>query len=357
MINTEVTAINLNIVDGVTEVVGSRLGFTGVFGDIILSGGALLAPGTGVRAGVAAGPDTETIETGSLLFSESGELRFEIIGTSQAEYDRIEVNGTVDLGEFGAGFALFFDNGFAPVVGDSFNIIDNDGTDAIRGYFTPQFLGFEALRDRDVFQFEGHDLRITYRGGDGNDLEITAVQLINGTKGKDVISVTQTAPSQALPGDTPDVIMGFGGNDKLSGEGGDDDLDGGKGKDKLSGGSGKDYLIGGKHKDKLTGGDDADSFVFDVKLKTKWADRISDFEVGIDTIVLDRSRFSSLEKTGVLNKKNFSDGKPKDKNDYIIQKGKKLFYDADGSKKGSDAVLFAKVQKGVDLSADDFFVV
>ena len=92
-----------------------------------------------------------------------------------------------------------------------------------------------------------------------------------------------------LAGD--DTILGRQGNDTLSaGDGADtvfggvgaDDISGGNGQDVLSGGAGDDRVDGGAGDDVLFGGAGADTFVFN-----HGTDLISDFEQGLDQIVLD----------------------------------------------------------------------
>src|SRR5690606_32687262 len=111
-------------------------------------------------------------------------------------------------------------------------------------------------------------------------------------------------------------------------------------KDVLDGTSEADVLNGKINKDTLTGGDDADRFVFDTKLKNKWADIITDFEVGIDTIGLARSVFKKIGKAGELKAKFFDIGKKADSGkDRILYDDKKgwALYDKDG-KGGVDAI-------------------
>ncbi len=95
------------------------------------------------------------------------------------------------------------------------------------------------------------------------------------------------------------VVKGLGGDDtiegsdglagliklKLYGGDGNDTIVGGDGNDWLSGGSGDDWLDGGKGRDVMTGGEGADTFVFE-----KGHDTITDFEDGIDTIVIEAGR-------------------------------------------------------------------
>lgn len=102
-----------------------------------------------------------------------------------------------------------------------------------------------------------------------------------------------------------DRLFGNGGADKLFGGAGSDMLNGGAGKDVLKGGSGADILrggdsddrlLGGTGDDTLTGGSGRDKFIF---TRGDGHDRITDFEIGRDTIVIDRgaSDLSDLEFT------------------------------------------------------------
>ena len=58
-----------------------------------------------------------------------------------------------------------------------------------------------------------------------------------------------------------DTLVGYGANDTLEGKGGADSLDGGEGADSLVGGPGNDTLIGGEGGDRLYGGEGADSLI------------------------------------------------------------------------------------------------
>ncbi|HEX8574638.1 MAG TPA: calcium-binding protein [Allosphingosinicella sp.] len=88
--------------------------------------------------------------------------------------------------------------------------------------------------------------------------------------------------------DIDNKIYGGGGNDTLSGLEGNDELRGEAGADTLYGGDGDDLLIGGggASADTLTGGASADTFRigFYESGTGSGADRITDFESGIDLI-------------------------------------------------------------------------
>jgi Ca2+-binding RTX toxin-like protein len=108
-----------------------------------------------------------------------------------------------------------------------------------------------------------------------------------------------------LPGHPEvDYIFGYGGNDTIDGKdsndviyggAGNDSINGSSGNDWLDGGSGNDTLNGGRGNDTLTGGAGSDRFLFNTALATAGVDRITDFSIPNDKIVLDRSVFSALE--------------------------------------------------------------
>lgn len=81
---------------------------------------------------------------------------------------------------------------------------------------------------------------------------------------------------------SPDTILGLGGDDRLAGLVGDDVIDGGAGNDRIFGNSGDDILIGGFGDDVITGQFGNDVIVFQ---RGDGADRITDFNHrGDDTV-------------------------------------------------------------------------
>src|SRR5258707_354228 len=80
---------------------------------------------------------------------------------------------------------------------------------------------------------------ISYHGGTGNDVVLTAVRpgnTIIGTPGEDFINRHHSAPGQPLPTDFADTIFGRGSDDTIYGLGGDDYINGGGGSDQIFGG-------------------------------------------------------------------------------------------------------------------------
>jgi Ca2+-binding RTX toxin-like protein len=187
----------------------------------------------------------------------------------------------------------------------------------------------------------GFELGAEVAGGEGS-LRIDALDhtfsAYHITGGKDVLTGTEAG----------DLIDGRGGADAISGLAGRDDLRGGHGRDRLSGGPDGDRLDG------LAG---RDSFLFDAAPGAGNVDRIVDFKPGKDTIVLDGVVFAGLAP-GLLDPGAFHAGKnAADPSDRILHdvKAGTLAFDVDGIG-GDDAIVFARIDRGLDLRADDFLV-
>jgi Ca2+-binding RTX toxin-like protein len=155
-----------------------------------------------------------------------------------------------------------------------------------------------------------------------------------------------------------DLLPGFGALDMF--------MAGGRGNDSLAGGNGDDSLSGGAGGDTLSGGLGADHFEFTAaSLAAIGTDTVTDFEAGVDRLVLDSGLFQNLSTNGngVL-----------DRGELLYQGAAPsgadttgtLVYVTDGDSGGSlyydsvspDApVLIARLGAGLLLSAADIDVV
>ncbi len=132
---------------------GATLGGSGTVPAITVASGATLAPGT--SPGI--------LSSGNVAFSSGSTFSVELNGTTVGtQYDQLDVTGTVDLGSATLSVSL----GFAPTSGDTFNIINNDGSEAITGTFNGLAEGATFTIGADAFQ-------ISYLGGTGNDVVLT----------------------------------------------------------------------------------------------------------------------------------------------------------------------------------------
>jgi Ca2+-binding RTX toxin-like protein len=124
-------------------------------------------------AGAEAGGPYEVIEGESVQLAgcvsgSRGALDIEIGGLDAGLFDQLQVTGSVKLG---GTLNVTLASGFVPNVGDAFTIVDNldnAGTDPVEGVFA-------GLDEGAVFSVGESKFQITYHGGTGNEVVLTAV--------------------------------------------------------------------------------------------------------------------------------------------------------------------------------------
>ncbi len=174
----------INVDEAITHSAGNVYFTTGQALNLNQSFGA----GTGNIAINAAGginPKSPTVDLSgnSISFTSGNNLNIAIGGTTvNTEYDQLNIQGTIDL----TGLNLVLSGSYVPVAGNTFTIVNNDGTDAIVGTFN----GLAEGATLSNFQGSGLNATISYTGGtDNNDVVITvaapAVSNIN-IKGNDL---------------------------------------------------------------------------------------------------------------------------------------------------------------------------
>jgi VCBS repeat-containing protein len=156
----------------VTLTSGGAINFTsGSF--VITNGGNLtLAPASSASVGIHKSSTDVNVGTGTLSFANGTNLAIPINGTTvDTQYDQLNVNGNVNL----TGVNLQLSGTYAPAIGDKFTIVNNAlSSRTTTGTFT-------ALSEGQVFSIvrggTNVDLQITYHGGDGNDVVLTAINV------------------------------------------------------------------------------------------------------------------------------------------------------------------------------------
>jgi uncharacterized repeat protein (TIGR01451 family) len=124
---------------------------------VTINSGGRLSPGS----------STAILHTGSLSFTTGSTLAIEINGaTAGAQYDQVNVTGGVTLGDATLTVAL----GFTPIAGETFTIIANDLSDAVVGTFS-------GLPEGSIVATGAGRFRISYAGGTGNDVTLTALNV------------------------------------------------------------------------------------------------------------------------------------------------------------------------------------
>lgn len=209
---------------------------------------------------------------------------------------------------------------------------------------------------------EGNDTYYIYDRGDkivessdaGTD---TAVIFVTYALGANVENIVMAEAGGAITGwgnNRANVITGNSSANGLAGLAGNDTLNGGGGNDMLNGGLGNDILTGGTGADRFI----FDSGIFDAATEV---DTITDFESGVDTIVLSKEQFR-LAATDPLSSVNFkviaSATATADADDRILYDAGtgNLYYDGNGGSAGS-RTLFAHLNGAPAISSDDFVVV
>ncbi len=303
-----------------------------------------------------AGEGIDTIQTASTslgsfsLNIRSSPASYRSKSVSLASFSNVE-----NLTYTGTGNAELIGNSLSNVInGSSGNDLLNGGSgaDVLNGG-----LG------NDIYVVDNVNDIVTEAADEGTDTIQSGVTL---RLADNVENLTLTGRS-AINGtgnDDGNRMLGNTAQNTLNGGLGDDTLDGGAGNDVLLGGGGDDYVIGGNGIDVLTGGDGADRFLFDKLIGRTNIDTITDFESGIDKILLDDAIFKKL-----IGDSDFSDNffirsivgpaSAQDQNDFIVfdLESSKLYYDADGSGQRSVPVLFATLTGVSELSHNDFWIV
>ncbi len=144
-----------------------------IAGDVLIQAGAKVSPG---------GSDPALLAVGNLTLENGAAYVTQLNGpTPDSDYSVLQVTGTVSLNQSDLRPAP----GPNVQIGDTYKIIDNDGNDPVVGIF-------RGLSEGQTFHLVGVDgfgFTISYKGGDGNDVVLTAVPTAS------VEDVTVTEPS------------------------------------------------------------------------------------------------------------------------------------------------------------------
>ena len=151
-----------------------------------------------------------------------------------------------------------------------------------------------------------------------------------------------------------DFLYADGFGSEMRGKAGNDTLIAADMGQVLKGGAGNDFLFAHEGFCFFYGGGGSDVFVF---ADPNQPSKIKDFNPGEDLIGLDGWGFDAIGP-GFLDQSQFRIGKHAKTEDQIIIYDKKtgnLYYDGDGSGDAEAQINFAKVKKGLDISAGNFF--
>lgn len=141
--------VNGTVAQALTSQAGTVIAGTGTLADTTVDG--YLLPGHDGGAG--------TLSTGNLTLQDDAILKVD----TGITHDQVVVSGVLKIEN--ASLELTHDGNSA--AGNSFTIIDNNGSDPVQGHF-------KGIQEGAVFQGDdGHYWSISYQGNDGNDVVIT----------------------------------------------------------------------------------------------------------------------------------------------------------------------------------------
>ncbi len=176
--------LNLDDYNGtgtITKAAGTNGNLTGTIpGPITVAANSLFLVGTSGVLTVNAGATLSAGLAGTIAqivsgnYVQNGALNLEIATPAGeapgTDFDQIKVTGTVTLGAASTLSVAY--NGapgtFSGINGQLYTLIDNDGTDAVVGTFN-------GLAEGTTITVDGVAMRLSYVGGDGNDVTLSAV--------------------------------------------------------------------------------------------------------------------------------------------------------------------------------------
>ena len=335
---------------------------------------------TSISYGLTAGAQIEVLSTDALGGTDAINLAGNAF--AQAIYGNAGTNslysggGADYLAGFGGDDTYFIQSGtefIAEAAGQGRDVVYTSVSYALAAGASVEALSTDSILGTGAINLTGNELNNEIygnnganilNGGGGGDYLVgwggdDTYLIFNGTEiiienlngGRDVV---YTSLSYALDGGayvevlSTDSILGTNAINLTGNEFGNE-IYGNNGANVLNGRGAADYLVG-------YGG--ADTFAFTTALGGGNADILADFSVADDTIALDNAVFTGLAD-GALPAGAFVTGAAAgDADDRIIYNSAtgQIFFDADGSGGGAQ-VLFATVNAGTLLTANDFVVI
>ncbi len=184
---------------------GSTLSGTGLVGPIISTGGVIVPGDSGTGDGTITSTGGMTLDASSgLVLSLDGNTP----GNGVGNYGQVSTGGDVALN--GATLSLSLGSDYAPAAGDTLTLINNGGSNPVTGTFA-------GLPEGSLLTVGGSTFRISYAGGDGNDVTLgyvrsAAVSLTSdaapGHHGQTVTFTAAVTPTDGSPG-TPTGTVTF----------------------------------------------------------------------------------------------------------------------------------------------------
>jgi hypothetical protein len=121
-------------------------------------------------------------------FSSDSQYQATINGTTvDTLYSQANITGGVNLNSA----TLVLAGGYVPLIGDTFTIVQNDAADAITGTFAD-------LPEGSMISLNTVFMQISYQGGTGNDVTLTAVDITPTIDPVDDLTIAENSPRQTV---------------------------------------------------------------------------------------------------------------------------------------------------------------
>lgn len=290
------------------------------------------------------------------------------------EFDGNAEEGTAgDLGPEGLKFIPAEDS----PNGQALLVVANEVSGSTTIYQVKEILEIDGTDEADEIEGNKNDGRINGGGGNdnisglgGNDSLIggDGDDDANGNRGNDRLS-GGNGNDRLNGGWGNDTVIGGNGDDVVIGHVGNDVLLGNRGDDRLTGRTGRDRLNGGPGNDTLTGGSSQDRFIFATRgefdSQDLGVDRITDFELGRDAIILDVTTFAaitsepgdSIDDLEFAIVSNANAARSSDAAIVYNTVNGQLFYNPNGSAFGfGGGGQFAILDPGLELASEDILI-
>ena len=162
----------VTIVNGEMQLLGGSP-YVEISGGVLKGSGQIVGQVDILAGGkIAPGNSPGILSTGDFTLDVGAELEIEVggltAGNTASNHDQVDVAGTVTLG---GDLTIVLYNGFVPAISDIIVIINNDGTDQVTGTFA-------GIAEGGTFVSEGILWQVSYVGGDGNDVVVTALDVV-----------------------------------------------------------------------------------------------------------------------------------------------------------------------------------
>ncbi|MGB3509540.1 MAG: multicopper oxidase domain-containing protein [Microcoleaceae cyanobacterium] len=229
----------------------------------------------------------------------------------------------------------------------------------------PVIFGRTADGDSEMIHLQAGNVAVENRAGTDGDDKIQGGNdgdFMFGYQGDDTINGFDGADT-VLGGPGNDLIRGNDGNDSIRGNPGFDIIIGGDGNDTINGGNGRDRINGGPGNDRLIGGASKDKFIFNTNdpfvADELGVDTIVDFQLDLDTILLDSNTFTEVDNIETDFESVDTDDAAATSDAFIVYslESGNLYYNPNGTDAGfGDGARFARLAGAPELEADNFLL-